>query len=132
MNIFEQASRFQFRFESIRGLLNIEQLWSVPLSSKDGFDLDCIAKTINGKLKEAAEESFVKVRSTSSTTNETRLEIVKHVIAAKLEELEANQNKIAKRQEREKLLELLDKKNNAKLEELSADDIKKRLAELEA
>ena len=31
MNIFEQSSRFQFRFESIRGLLNIEQLWSRPV-----------------------------------------------------------------------------------------------------
>ena len=33
MNMFEQAARQGFRFNSTRGLLTTEQLWTLPLTS---------------------------------------------------------------------------------------------------
>jgi hypothetical protein len=51
MNIFEQATRRAIRFESAKGDLSVEQLWDLPLQSRNQFDLDTVAKTVNRQLK---------------------------------------------------------------------------------
>ncbi|MFW9602789.1 MAG: hypothetical protein ACMV1B_10780, partial [Prevotella sp.] len=60
MNLFEIATREKFRFASIKGELSVEQLWDVSLTSKTGFDLDTIARTVNQESKETDTESFVQ------------------------------------------------------------------------
>ena len=61
-NIFEIASRKKLRFPSARGALRSEDLWEVPLTSKDGFSLNDIAMTINGELQEKSSgHDFVKL-----------------------------------------------------------------------
>ena len=58
-NLFMQATREKFRFESSKGDLSVEQLWDLPLTSRTGFDLDTVAKAVNADLKASNEESFV-------------------------------------------------------------------------
>ena len=61
----------------------------MPLRSRDGFDLDTIAKGANRICKEVSEESFVATRTNpEQTLAEIRLDLVKHVIAVKLGEEE--------------------------------------------
>jgi hypothetical protein len=60
INIFEYASRNKIRFASPRGELSVEQLWDIPLRSKDDFNLNTIAQTANKAVKNATEESFVE------------------------------------------------------------------------
>ena len=62
-NLFLQATREKFRFESPKGDLSVEQLWDLPLTSRTGFDLDTVAKTVNADLKASNEESFVNVNN---------------------------------------------------------------------
>ena len=54
-NLFLQATREKFRFESSKGDLSVEQLWDLPLTSRTGFDLDTVAKAVN-KFVGALEE----------------------------------------------------------------------------
>ncbi len=130
-NIFEQASRQKLRFGSVRGELAVEQLWDLPLSSKTGFDLDLVAKTANAELKSVTEESFVEVRvSPARELKELKLAVVKHVIAVRIQENDAA-NQLAKRKaEKQKLVDLLDKKQDEALSGLTAEEIQKRIAEL--
>lgn len=130
MNIFEQATRQQFRFQSIKGLLTTEDLWQLPLQSKSGFDLDTVAKTINKMLKETAEESFVTSVSSANTALSLALDVVKHVIAVKMEENAASRSRVERAAERQKLLEILEKKQDAALHELTPAQIAERLAAL--
>lgn len=132
MNIFEQASRQALRFPSVRGLLTTEQLWELPLQSKTGFDLDSVAKAVNRELKATAEESFVTTTSPANTRTALMLDVVKHVIATRLAENEANRTAAARREEREKLLAILAQKNDEELKGMSRADIEKRLSELAA
>lgn len=131
MNIFEQASKKKLRFPSIKGELTVEQLWDLPLVSKVGFDLDCIAKSINSQLKSVADESFV-VTSDNPAKGllELQLEIAKHIIAVKIEVAETARNKAAKSAEREKLLGILAEKQDEALKALTPDELAKRIAEL--
>lgn len=131
MTIFENATRNKLRFASIRGDLSVEQLWDVPLRSRDGFDLNAIAKTASARLKET-EENFVETTKTSEhARRETTMEVVKHVITTKLAEEAAATARAAKKQEKEKLLAILAEKQDGKLSELSERELQRRIAALE-
>ena len=133
MNLFEIATRKAYRFSSLKGELTVEQLWQLPLTSKGGTDLDTLAKGINRELKAQEEESFV-----ATSTNpqrgilENKLEILKHIISVKQAEIAAANKRAANTQERQKLEELLAKKNDQLLEGLSAEEIQKKLDALDA
>lgn len=132
-NLFQLASRQKFRFQSIKGELTTEQLWDLPLTARSGFNLDEVAKQVAAELKAAGEESFVQKNSNPAKAKlEAKLEIVKHVIAAKLEDAEKATKASQNQEERQRLLAVLNRKQDAALEELTPEQIQARLAELEA
>lgn len=131
-SIFEYATRNKIRFASSRGELTIEQLWEVPLRSKDDFNLNAVAQAANKALKAASEESFVETARTAIHVRlETTLEVVKHVIGVKLAEEEAAEKRAANKLEKERLLAILAEKQDGKLSALSENEIKKRIAALD-
>lgn len=131
MNIFEQASRLKLRFSTNRGDLTVEQLWDLPLQSKTQFDLDSIAKSVYQDLKGRGEESFVATSTDPMKGRlELMLEILKHVIHAKQEENTAKLNKARIEQERARIAEIIDKKQDAALENESLEQLQARLASL--
>lgn len=133
MNIFEQASRLKLRFSTNRGDLTVEQLWDLPLQSKTQFDLDSIAKAVYQDLKGRGEESFVAASTDPMKGRlELMLEILKHVIHAKQEENTAKLNKARIEQERSRIAEIIDKKQDAALENESLEQLQARLAALKA
>ncbi len=132
-NIFEYAVRSKIRFASSRGELTVEQLWDVPLRSKDDFNLNAVAQAASKALKAASEESFVETARTAVHVKlETTLEVVKHVIGVKLAEEEAAQKRAANKLEREKLLGILAEKQDAKLSAKSEKELKERIAALDS
>ena len=131
MNIFEQASKKKIRFSSNRGDLTVEQLWDMPLQSKSGFDLDTIAKEVNRGIKASSEESFVTTKASSATTTlELQLEILKHVIAVKIEAAAVAAKRTENEARRAKLIEALENKQNSELNNMSTEDILKELEKL--
>jgi len=131
MNIFEYATRNKLRFASVRGELSVEQLWDVPLRSKDDFNLNIVAKTANKMLKDISEESFVETSKTTQHTRlETAMEVVKYVIDTKLAEETAAKKRAENKIEKEKLLAILAEKQDGKLSELSEKELQRRIAAL--
>jgi hypothetical protein len=131
-NIFEYATRSKLRFASPRGELSVEQLWDIPLRSKDDFNLNTLAKTANKALKDITEESFVESKKTAEhTRREMALEVVKYIIDIKLTEEKAAETHAARKQEKEKLLEILAEKQAGKLSELSEKELQRKIAALE-
>lgn len=86
-DIFEKASRQALRFASTVGELTTEQLWHLPLTSKNKACLDGIARNIYSELKGLEEVSFVESKpDPRKSTLSLQLDIVKHIIAVRLEE----------------------------------------------
>lgn len=128
MNIFETATRNAYRFPSTRGLLATEDLWSLPLTSKAGFDLDNVAKAVNDALQAASTTSFVSTEADPRKgTLETQLEIVKHIIAVRLEENAAARSEASRKAEKAKLLDILATKEDGELLGLSADELRAKI-----
>lgn len=130
-NIFEQATRQQLRFPSTKGEVTVEQLWQMPLSSRNGFDLDAVAKAVNTELKAAGEESFVEAKSNPAKAQLTlKLDVVKHVISVKLAEKEKAEKSAETAAQRQRLLKALEDSEDAELAKLTPDQIRERLAAL--
>ena len=124
--MFEKASRIKLRYQTNRGVISVEDLWDLSLES-----LDAIAISLNKKLKESQTESFIKTKTKDTTELELKFNIVKHIIDVKLSEAEARKNAAEKRAKKQKLMDLIAKKQDAELEGKSVDELMKELAALE-
>ncbi len=132
-DLFVEASRKAFRYTSIRGELTTEQLWDLPLTSRSGFDLDSVAKAVNADLKAETEESFVStIANPRKGDLETKLEVVKFIIADKIAEAERAAQRIDKMRQRAEILDAIAAKDKQSLSDASKDELLKKLAELDA
>lgn len=129
--MFKQASKMKLKFESNRGLLSVEDLWEMPLTSKDNFDLDTVAKNVNRQIKESEEESFVSVKSNASTVQALRLDIVKAVIQDKLTAMEEGTLRVEKADKRKKILAAIADKQDASITDKSLEELQADLKELD-
>ena len=124
--MFEKCSRKKLRFVSDKGLLTAEDLWDLNLNQ-----LNAIAKKLNKDLKNAAEEDFLEGAGKEDTLLKLSFDIVLHVLNTKKEEAEKRKTAAEKKAEKEKLLDMLDKKKNQSLESLSEEELKKKIEELD-
>lgn len=116
--MFEKASRLKLRFCSPQGNLGAEDLWDLPLTSTrtNQANLNNIAKAVSRELKVEGEEDFVNPRSGGDDILQLKLEIVKHVIQVRQAENEAARALSDRREKKEKLLELIARKQDQQLE----------------
>ncbi|MBD9511558.1 hypothetical protein IB265_32910 [Ensifer sp. ENS10] len=132
MSIFETASRKKFRYSSNRGELTTEQLWDLPLTSNNSFNLNIVAKTIANELKSAEDESFVaESADPAKTLLSEKLDVVKSVIATKIAEKKAAEKRAADAERRKKLVEALAIQEDKALASLSREEILKQLQEID-
>lgn len=123
MELFATATRNKVRFVSVKGLLSTEDLWTLTLEQ-----LNTIAIELN-KERNETEVSFIN----STKTNELlqlKFDVVKFIIDVKLAEKEEKKLKAEKLVKKNQLLELINNKENEKLQSLSLDELKKQLEQL--
>lgn len=129
-NIFEQATRNKVRYESSVGLLSVEDVWDLPLTSRNKLSLDELAKNVNRKIRDAEEESFVTEKSAASERLILELDILKHIIQVKLTEKELKDQAAERKAKRERINEMIARKKDEALEGLSLEELEKLREEL--
>ena len=130
MEMFEQALRNKFRFSTVKGEVSTEDLWDMPLTSRNNFDLDTVAISLAKQVSETSEMSFVKTTTTASKLLKDKLEVVKYVITTKMAEAEAKESAKVKETEREFLKSVLQEKKVDAVKGLSVEELEARLAQL--
>jgi hypothetical protein len=125
-NIFEQASRLKIRFP-YKFAISVEDLWDLSLR-----ELDKLFKGLNGKLKTEKEESLLDKGSKNTERNflELQIAIIKRVAEVKIAEEKERVLAIERTKKREKVLEILAKKQDTSLEGMSEEELRKMLEEL--
>ena len=123
--MFEIATREKMRFP-FKGVISVEELWDLDVKS-----LDAIFKTLSSQLKESEEESLLDVKSKQDCELENKIEIIKYIVSVKLEESIQRALAKEKKEQKQKLLEILSEKENESLMNMSLEEIKKKIAELE-
>ena len=122
-NIFEAATRYKYRFP-FKGMISVEDLWDLKLQ-----DLDSVFKLLNKEKKQSDEESLLQVKSEADQELENKIQIVKYIVKFKQEEIEERLQAKDKKEYNQKLLELIERKQN---EELAGKSIKELQAMLKA
>jgi hypothetical protein len=122
--MFEQAARLKVRYSTAKGQLTVEDLWDLPLTSTTGkANLNDIAKGLNRELKNADDEDFVNRATSTNTELALKFDIVKHIIAVRLAENEANSQAAERRVKKARLLELIAQKQDHELATKSLDEL---------
>lgn len=123
----------KWRFETKRGSLSLEEVYALPLKGNNGVNLDEVAKAIYAQIpKDDTVISFVDdVKTARATIAEAQLEIVKDRISQLQSAARAHQEEVARAQEAAVYRNLLAKKQQEALENLSADELRARLDALQ-
>lgn len=136
MEMFAFATKKKIRFETSKGLLSVEDLWDLPLTSDNGRpNLDDIAKGIYKAMKEGEEVSFVKSNAASNAAFnvlKTKFDIVKYIIDVKLAEAEAAKKAKEIKARNQRILGLIAQKEDEALASKSKEELLAMLAESES
>lgn len=122
--MFEKASRLKLRF-NYRGLCSVEDLWEISIEA-----LDAIYKVLNAKSKEQKEESLLDTKSQEDEILVLKIDIVKYIMKVRLQEKKDKENAALRAGQKQKLLEIIAKKQDEKLESMSVEDLTKLVNEL--
>lgn len=123
--MFEQATRNKVRFETPQGMLTVEDLWDIPLTSARGrANLDDIARALHRKIKETETESFVIKAPKADELTQLKFELVKHVIDVRLAENAAAEQLRLNREKKQQLLALIAQKENEQLQGHTLEELK--------
>lgn len=125
MNLFEVAVREKYRFP-YKGMISTEDLWDLSVNA-----LDSIFKTLNKERKNADEESLLDVKDNVNTTLENKIAIIKYIVNVKQTEAAEKLLEREKKQQKQKIMNLIAKKQDETLENMSQEELLKKLSELE-
>jgi hypothetical protein len=125
MSIYKEGLRQGLRFD-YKGLLSIEQL----MRDLNLEELDGIFQGLSAQKKAQSEESLLASKTAASTQLDLKIEIVKDIVATLLQEKADRQEAAAKAAQKQKLLEVINRKRDSQLEDMPLEDLERMVAEM--
>lgn len=122
--MFEFAVRNKLRFP-FRGVISVEDLWDLSVTN-----LDKIFKELNSQVKQSKEESLLDTKTKEDEVLEIQIEIIKHIVSVKQEEMAAREKEIEKRAQKQKIMSIIAEKKDEALYNSSVEELTKMLEEL--
>ena len=122
--MFRIATREKYRFP-YKGQISVEDLWDLSPAQ-----LDTVYKTLSASKKNSTADSLIAARTPEDDTLENKLEIVRYIFETKKRETDERKEAAAKAERKRHLTEILARKEDAALEGMSADDLRKMIEEL--
>lgn len=122
--MFKEAARRKLRFSTVKGLISVEDLYDIPLTSRDRFNLNDIAKNVYSSIKESIEVDFVSKTTSVDSDDELKLNILKDIIKDKQDEIKAKTELAVNKSHNELIDRLIQEKELENLKGMSIDDLK--------
>ena len=126
----EKAVRTKLRFDSPKGLLDVEQLWDLPLikpstNTMAKANLDDMIKEVYKELKNDPDISFVTKRSSANEVSQLKFDILKYIIDTKIAERDARADSVQKSEKKQVILAAIAQKENEALLGASVEELRK-------
>lgn len=122
-NVFEVASQKKFRYP-FKGMITTEDLWDLTPEQ-----LDSVYKALNKELLTSMEGSLL-TETVENPDIRAKIEIVKHIFDQKRAVIEFNKMAAERTAKKQHILEVIAKKRDDALENLSEDELLAMLNEL--
>jgi hypothetical protein len=133
VNLFEAGIRAKLRFSSPQGVLTVEDLLDLPLTSTaNRANLDDIAKDLHAQIQASNDKvvSFVKPSPKKSDYTQLKFDLVMLILNEKMAARDAAEIAAEKAAKKQKLMALIDQKQNDALAGQSVEELQKLLADL--
>lgn len=129
--MYKKAAQLKVRFSTAKGELTVEDLFDLPLSSGVGRpNLNDIAKALHKRLKDSDDVDFVDTVKRSDTLDQLKFDLVRDVIAVRVAERDAADIAAARKEEKQKIMALIEKKKDEALSGTSLEELEARLKAL--
>jgi len=122
-NIFEMATRGKLRFQ-YKGFVSTEDLWDL-----NPHQLNEVFKNIQAAQAKLAGASLLNDLSPEQKELALMEEIVRHIFQVKMEEKERREQEATERQRKARIKEILARKGEEALNNLSEEELRKMLEE---
>lgn len=122
--MFEKASRLKLQFEGECGRFGADQLWDLDL-----LVLNAMAIALNDRVQ-VGSISFIQENKGPDPLEQLRFDIIKHVIKVRLAEAKEVREEKSRSGKKQHLLELIKRKQNEGLTEMSIDELRAEMAKV--
>lgn len=125
MEIYKLAAKKGIRFQTTKGLLSTEQLWTLNQTT-----LVSIVKSLKKVLKGDNDDelSFLDESKTINVDDQLRFDIAKDIYLTKKTEAEADRTKMERKAFEQKILNLIAEKKEDSLKGKSIEELEAMLA----
>lgn len=128
-NIFERASREKLTFTTPKGLLRVDDLWDLPLTSNTGkANIDDLWKSLRAQLK-TDETSLIQPKESTNEIVQLQYDIVTHVGTVRMAENKAKLEVSARKERDQKIMAIIADKEMEGLKGKSIEDLKALLSQ---
>lgn len=123
-NIFKYAAKHGLRFP-YKGQASVEDLFNLGLN-----DLDSVYKILKKQQKSNSDESLITDKTPQDTQIEVKLAIVKEIFDDKKASIDRAKAAAEKRTQAQRILEIMSKKQDDALQNMSMEELQSQLASL--
>lgn len=123
--LFEAAVRGKYRFP-FKGAISAEDLWDLSVQQ-----LDSVYKALKSQERKAQEESLLDTRTPEDKVLENKIELVRYIVAVKLEEARKAEHAREARDKKQKILAILADKQDEDLRGKSPEELRAMLEQLD-
>ncbi len=123
-NVYGRATRQKTRFE-YKGTISVEDLWDLSVE-----ELDEIYKGLSSQKRQSSEDSLLETKTVENTELNLKIDIVTDIVETKQVELEASKTRAERKAKKEKIMEIIAKKQDSALEEKSIKQLQKEIDSL--
>ena len=128
MDIFKKASRLNLTFNTEKGVLNTNQLWTLEFSKLENYEI-ALKKEVEAVATTEVRRRGTNVVNQDHLTNALRLSIVSDILDTRYTEdearVKARETSAKKAEELAVLDTLIRDKEQAKLKDLSIEELQK-------
>lgn len=116
-DLFKIASKKKYRF-NFKGVIGVEDLWDLSVEN-----LDKIYKSLKSLQRDASEETLLQTVSKEDKELSNKIEIVKTIVADKLNAKARAEKAAVQRAQNQRILEIMADKQDAALKEKSIEEL---------
>lgn len=124
INIFKYAAKKRLRFP-YKGFISVEDLFALDIE-----ELNEVYKTLKKREKNSSEVSLIKERTDKDRELEVQIAIVEEIFADKTKAIDKAKKAAEKKAQTQKILEIMNKKQDEALENMPQEELEARLASL--
>lgn len=120
MKNYKLITRLKLRFPTPKGNLSVEQLWDLSLE-----ELDKVVVSLEENYNKSSKKSYIVKASEKDAETKLMFDVALDILQTKMEEKDEQRRSYEIKKHNKKILELIDKKKDEELSNLSIDDLTK-------